>query len=244
MGVSGQAILIPLAPRRGYTPLALELGLTFGARGPTASARRALNGAPDDDEALVASVAQGDARALELIYERHSRGVYSLALRLLTDGPAAEEVVQETFLKLWRQPAAYQPDRGRLLPWLLGVAHHRAIDLLRRRQLEQRHRIPAPPHANGDGLVDLLDNFGLTSSEGDPQTRAGAFEQRMAIGRALASLPSEQWLPLELAYYRGMTQLEIATALGLPLGTVKTRMRLGLQQLRKAPDLSRLWSER
>lgn len=242
--MSGQAISFPLALRGGYTPLALELGLTFGARGPTASAHRARDGAPDDDEALVASLAQGDARALELIYVRHSRGVYSLALRLLTDAPAAEEVVQETFLKLWRQPAAYQPDRGRLLPWLLGVAHHRAIDLLRRRQLEQRHRIPAPPHANGDGLVDLLDNFGLTSSEGDPQTRAGAFEQRMAIGRAMASLPSEQWLPLELAYYRGMTQVEIATALALPLGTVKTRMRLGLQQLRKAPELSRLWSER
>jgi len=241
---SGLAMAIPRARRTGYTPLAVELGLTFGARGPTASARRASNGAQDDDEALVASVAAGDARALELIYERHSRGVYSLALRLLTDGPAAEEVVQETFLKLWRQPAAYQPDRGRLLPWLLGVAHHRAIDLLRRRQLEQRHRVPAPPHANGDGLVDLLDNFGLTSSDGDPQSRAGAFEQRTAIGQALASLPTEQWLPLELAYYRGMTQLEIATALGLPLGTVKTRMRLGLQQLRKAPTLSRLWSDR
>jgi RNA polymerase sigma-70 factor (ECF subfamily) len=130
------------------------------------------------------------------------------------------------------------------LPWLLGVAHHRAIDLLRRRQLEQRHRVTAPPHANGDGLADLLDNFGLTSNEGDPQSRAGVFEQRMAIGRALASLPSEQWLPLELAYYKGMTQVEIAAALGLPLGTVKTRMRLGLQQLRKAPDLSQLWSER
>jgi RNA polymerase sigma-70 factor (ECF subfamily) len=244
MVVLGQALAIPLAQRKGYTPLTVELGLTFGARGPAASVRRTQSGAQDDDETLVACVAQGDSRALELIYERHSRGVYSLALRLLTDGPAAEEVVQETFLKLWRQPSAYQPNRGRLLPWLLGVAHHRAIDLLRRRQLEQRHRIAASAHANGDGLVDLLDNFGLTSSEGDPQSRAGAFEQRMAIGRALASLPSEQWLPLELAYYRGMTQLEIATALGLPLGTVKTRMRLGLQQLRKAPELSRLWSER
>jgi RNA polymerase sigma-70 factor, ECF subfamily len=242
--VSGQAMAIPLASRGGYTRLTVELGLTFGAGGPTASARRTANGAQDDDETLVASVARGDSRALEQIYERHSRGVYSLALRLLTDAPAAEEVVQETFLKLWRQPASYQPGRGRLLPWLLGVAHHHAIDLLRRRQLEQRHRIQASPHANGDGLVDLLDNFGLTSSEGDPQSRAGTFEQRMAIGRALASLPSEQWVPLELAYYRGMTQLEIATALGLPLGTVKTRMRLGLQQLRKAPDLSQLWSER
>jgi RNA polymerase sigma-70 factor, ECF subfamily len=242
--VLGQAMAIPHAPCGGYTALAVELGLTFGAGGPAASARRAANGAQDDDETLVESVAGGDARALELIYERYSRGVYSLALRLLTDGPAAEEVVQETFLKLWRQPAAYQPGRGRLLPWLLGVAHHRAIDLLRRRQLEQRHRINASPQPNGDGLVDLLDNFGLTSNEGDPQSRAGAFEQRMAIGRALASLPSEQWLPLELAYYKGMTQVEIAAALGLPLGTVKTRMRLGLQQLRKAPDLSELWSER
>jgi RNA polymerase sigma-70 factor (ECF subfamily) len=235
---------IPLALRAGYTPRAVELGLTFGAGGPTASARRAAIGAQDDDATLVASVAQGDARALELIYERHSRGVYSLAVRLLADGPAAEEVVQETFLKLWRQPASYQPGRGRLLPWLLGVAHHHAIDLLRRRQLEQRHRVPSPPHPNNDGLIDLLDNFGLTSGEGDPQIRAGAFEQRMAIGRALASLPSEQWLPLELAYYKGLTQVEIAAALGLPLGTVKTRMRLGLQQLRKAPELSQLWSER
>jgi RNA polymerase sigma-70 factor (ECF subfamily) len=170
--------------------------------------------------------------------------VYSLALRLLTDGPAAEEVVQETFLKLWRQPTAYQPSRGRLLAWLLGVAHHHAVDLLRRRQLEQRHRVASAPHVNGDGLTDLLDSLGLTSSEGDPQSRAGGFEQQTAVARALGTLPIEQRLPVELAYYKGMTQLEIATLLGLPLGTVKTRMRLGLQQLRKAPELGRLWSER
>jgi RNA polymerase sigma-70 factor (ECF subfamily) len=189
-------------------------------------------------------MAHGEARALEIVYERHSRGVYSLALRLLSDGPAAEEVVQETFLKLWRTPGAYQPSRGRLFPWLLGVAHHHAVDLLRRRQLEQRHRVPSTPNSNGDGLVDLLDNLGMASSEGDPQSGAGAFEQRAAVGRALASLPTEQRLPLELAYFRGMTQLEIATLLELPLGTIKTRMRLALQQLRKAPDLSQLWSDR
>jgi RNA polymerase sigma-70 factor (ECF subfamily) len=198
----------------------------------------------DDDASLVAAVARGDARALELAYERHSRGVYSLALRLLSDGPAAEEVVQETFLKLWRQPAAYQPSRGRLFPWLLGVAHHHAVDLLRRRQLEQRHRVPAASSNNGDALVDMLDNLGLASPEGDPQSGAGAFEQRAAVGRALAALPPEQRMPLELAYYRGMTQLEIAELLDQPLGTIKTRMRLALQQLRKAPDLSQLWSDR
>jgi RNA polymerase sigma-70 factor (ECF subfamily) len=198
----------------------------------------------DDDISLVDALARGDARALERVYELHSRGVYSLALRLLSDGPAAEEVVQETFLKLWRQPASYQPTRGRLFPWLLGVAHHHAIDLLRRRQLEQRHRISAAPGANGDGLTDLLDSFGVTSSEGDPQSAVGAFDQRQAVGRALAGLPTEQRIPLEFAYFRGLTQLEISTLLGLPLGTIKTRMRLGLQQLRKAPDLTQLWSER
>jgi RNA polymerase sigma-70 factor (ECF subfamily) len=220
----------------------VELGLTLGGGGPTASARRRVGGAVDDEAALVASVAQGDTRALELIYERHSRGVYSLAVRLLGDGQAAEDVVQETFLKLWRQPSAYQPSRGRLLSWLLGVAHHHAVDLLRRRQLEQRHSVPTSPQANGDALSDLLDNVGLVSNEGDPQSQAGAFEQQVAIGAALRELPNEQRLPLQLAYYRGMTQLEIATLLNLPLGTIKTRMRLGLQQLRKAPELSRLWS--
>src|SRR5438477_2160917 len=241
--MTGQALAVPLGLRGGYTRLTVELGLTFGGSGPSASAQDSVGGAVDDDARLVASVGTGDSNALEVLYERHSRGVYSLALRLLTDSPAAEEVVQETFLKLWRQPASYQPGRGRLLPWLLGVAHHHAVDLLRRRQLEQRHRAAPPPYTNGDALVDLLDNVGLTSADGDPQLRAGAFEQRNAISRALASLPSEQRLPIELAYYKGMTQFEVATLLGLPLGTVKTRMRLGLQQLRKAPDLTRLWSE-
>jgi RNA polymerase sigma-70 factor, ECF subfamily len=239
-----QALAIPLGARGGYTRLTVELGLTFGGSGPRASARQGVGGAVDDEATLVASVSTGDANALERLYERHSRGVYSLALRLLTDGPAAEEVVQETFLKLWRQPTAYQPSRGRLLPWLLGVAHHHAVDLLRRRQLEQRHRVASLPHVNGDGLTDLLDSLGLASSEGDPQSRAGGFEQQMVVAQALESLPVEQRLPVELAYYKGMTQLEIATLLGLPLGTVKTRMRLGLQQLRKTPELSRLWSER
>jgi RNA polymerase sigma-70 factor (ECF subfamily) len=238
-----QVLAIPLASRKGYTALAVELGLTFGGGEPLTTAPHAVGSAADDDLSLVNALAKGDARALEVIYDRYSRGVYSLALRLLNDGPAAEEVVQETFLKLWRQPSAYQPARGRLLPWLLGVSHHQAVDVLRRRQLEQRHRMPPSPHANGDALVDMVDNLGLTSSDGDPQLRAGAFEQRAAVSRALASLPIEQRLPLQLAYFRGMTQFEVARLLDLPLGTVKTRMRLGLQQLRKAPDLSRLWSD-
>jgi RNA polymerase sigma-70 factor (ECF subfamily) len=226
---------------RGYTPLAVEVGVRSGGE-PAPPLRLPLSLSLEDDEALVAAVARADSRALELAYERHSRAVYSLALRLLGDGPAAEEVVQETFLKLWRHPDAYQPSRGRLFAWLLGVAHHRAVDLLRRRQLEERHRLSAAP--NGQSLVELLDSLGLTSGDEDPQTRLGNLEQRMALERALGRLPAEQRLALELAYYRGMTQAQIAACLGEPLGTIKTRMRLALQQLRKAPELSEVWSER
>ena len=239
-----QAVAISPGLRGGYTAGAVELGLTFGGGGPTASAQRAADRALDQDALLVESIARGETRGLERAYERYSRGVYSLAVRLLADGPAAEEVVQETFLKLWRQPSAYQPNRGRLLPWLLGVAHHHAVDLLRRRQLEQRHRVTASPHPNGDGLVDLVDSLGLVSNEGDPQANASGFDQRQVVERALSQLPVEQRMPLECAYYRGMTQLEVATLLGVPLGTIKTRMRLGLQQLRRMPELSALWSER
>jgi len=227
-----------------YTGVAVELGLTYGGGGPKATARPAFDAARDDDVALVESVGRGDSRALEVLYERLSRGVYSVAVRLLADTSAAEEVVQETFLKLWRQPAAYQPQRGRLLPWLLGVAHHHAVDLLRRRQLEKRHRALASAAANGDGLADVLDSLGVASSDSDPQLGASAFDQRAAIARALGELPVEQRLPLELAYYHGMTQFEVARVLRVPLGTVKTRMRLGLQQLRKIAELAALWSER
>ena len=227
-----------------YTGFTVELGLTFGGGGPSASAHSAVDRASADDSVLVECVARGDSWALELIYERYSRGVYSLAVRLLGDSAAAEEAVQETFLKLWRHPAAYQPQRGRLLPWLLGVAHHHAVDVLRRRQLEQRHRLTTPPSTNGDAMAEALEARGVISNEDDPQLRAGTFDQRDGLGRALAELPIEQRLPLELAYYRGLTQFEVARLLGVPLGTIKTRMRLGLAQLRKAPELSVLWSER
>jgi len=243
--VTGQALAISTTRFEVYTGVTVELGLTLGGSGPKASARAAFDATRDEDTLLVDQIARGDARALERIYDRHSRGVYSVALRLLTDTAAAEEVVQETFLKLWRQPGAYQPSRGRLLPWLLGVAHHHAVDMLRRRQLEQRHRASAAAaSANGDGLAEVLDNLGVASSEEDPQLRAGSFDQIAGISRALAQLPVEQRLPLELAYYRGMTQYEVATLLGVPLGTIKTRMRLGLQQLRTMPELAVLWSER
>lgn len=190
-------------------------------------------GAADDEVRLVAALVRGDTRALEALYERHSRRVYSLALRLLGEQCAAEEVVQETFLKLWRQPHAYQPTRGRLLTWLLGVAHHRAVDLLRRRQVEQRFRASVPP------ARDACASDGMEGSrEGDPEVCLDAAEQQQAVLRALANLAPQQRVPLQLAYYRGLTQVQIASLLGEPLGTIKTRMRLGLQRLRHVLDLA------
>jgi RNA polymerase sigma-70 factor, ECF subfamily len=212
--------------------------MTARTHGQAASASPVARPLPAEDEALVSLLGAGDARALEALYERHSRAVYSLAVRLLGDGPAAEDVVQETFLKLWRQPANYDPGRGRLLPWLLGVAHHHAIDQVRRRQLEQRRGL-----RGGDGAA-LLEGLETASAEADPHARATAVEAHQAVVQALAALPAEQRLPLQLAYYRGLSQSEIARALGEPLGTIKTRMRLGLQRLRAVPMLADLWGDR
>ena len=181
--MAGTLSAVHARPWPGYTAVAVDIGVTLGSHGETAPPRRLPLAAPFDDKdepSLVAAVARGDPRALEVVYERHSRGVYSLALRLLGDGAAAEEVVQETFLKLWRQPDAFQPSRGRLFTWLLGVAHHRAVDLLRRRQLEERHRLPTA--TTGQTLVELLDNLGLTSGDDDPQSRVGNLELQSCIG--------------------------------------------------------------
>lgn len=228
-----------------YTRLAVDVGVSMGAHSGT-SVGPAVPAAGDlDDTTLAIGLVRGDPRALETLYERHSRAVYSLALHLLGDRGAAEEVVQETFVKLWRRPASYQPQRGRLLPWLLGVAHHHCVDLLRRRQLEMRHRAATPidqewtgedPRARARGLSDRTD--------GDLAAQAGGAEERQQVIQALGSLPDAQRVPLELAYYRGLSQSEIAQLLQEPLGTIKTRMRLGLLRLRALPALVEVWNGR
>jgi RNA polymerase sigma-70 factor (ECF subfamily) len=145
---------------------------------------------------------------------------------MLGEPAAAEEIVQECFLKLWRQPELYQPGRGKLLSWLLGVTHHRAVDQLRRRRLEQRYSL--------NGQVELA------SSRDDPEQHAWGRFQLEALSQALESLPQTQRVTLELAYLAGMTQAEIAAQLGQPLGTIKTRMRLAMQKLRAVPELAAL----
>lgn len=179
------------------------------------------------DEALAERLGGGDVGALEQLYERHSRAVFSLSLKLLAEREAAEEIVQETFLKLWQRPDAYSPDRGRLIAWLLGVAHHRAVDRLRRRKLEQRYgasqQALEPIVSDRDPVDDVLNAL---SSE--------------AVARALRELPTAQRIAVELAYLRGLTQVEIAATLNEPLGTIKTRLRLAMQKLRGSLELAQL----
>ena len=179
------------------------------------------------DEVLAERLGNGDVRALEQLYERHSRAVFSLSLKLLAEREAAEEIVQETFLKLWQRPDAYSPERGRLIAWLLGVAHHRAVDRLRRRRLEQRYG------ASQQALEPIV-------SDRDPVDDVLQSLSGEAVGRALRELPTAQRIAVELAYLRGMTQVEIATALGEPLGTIKTRLRLAMQKLRGSLELAGL----
>jgi RNA polymerase sigma-70 factor, ECF subfamily len=179
------------------------------------------------DEALAQRLHDRDVRALEALYERHSRALFSLALRLVADQETAEEIVQEAFLKLWQRPDSYVPERGRLLSWLMGVAHHRAVDRLRRRRLELRYSTDHRFAESGPAPRDPEDVL-LANLRGE------------AVIRALGLLPEAQRLVIELAYVRGMTQVEIAEALAEPLGTIKTRMRLAMQKLRASLELAEL----
>ena len=184
-------------------------------------------GALASDELLAERIARRDVAALEEVYERHGRALFSLAVKMLDDHQIAEEIVQETFLKLWQRPETYLPQRGRLLPWLLGVTHHRAIDRLRRRRLELRH-------ATEPAVVDV------PAGPGDPFDEVFAGLRGEVVARALKTLPEAQRRAVELAFLRGLTHVEIADALGEPLGTIKTRLRLAMQKLRVLPELAAL----
>lgn len=173
------------------------------------------------DEELVERLVERDERALERLYERYGRATHSLVLKILRDPARAEEVAQEVFLKLWRRPSSYVPGRGTFATWLLSVAHHRAIDELRTRRYEL---LPLGDGSNGaPELVDESDDLAET---------AWIREQRVVVREALGLLPASQRQAIEMAYFLGLTQREIADRLGEPLGTIKTRMRLAMQKLR------------
>ncbi len=174
------------------------------------------------DEAVIARLHRGDQAALEEIYERYSRSVYSLSFRILREAAASEDVAQEVFLRLWRQPTAYDAARGTLRSWLMSVAHHRSIDLLRRRKTRGEQSL----------ADDWASNYIAANGIVDPAEVAGQQETATAIRRALARIPAEQQRAIEMAFFQGKTHAEISAELNEPLGTAKTRIRLGMRKLR------------
>jgi RNA polymerase sigma-70 factor (ECF subfamily) len=175
------------------------------------------------DERLVEALEVRDERAIETLFDRHGDYVYSVCLRMVGDVQLAEDLSQEVFLRLWRRPDLFDVSRGRFLTWLLSVARNRAID--ERRSRGRRFRFETPPSVNTEEMLELVP----TDEERDV---AVVSEERVVVQKALATLPPEQRLAIQLAYFGGYTQQEIAAGLHQPLGTVKTRIRLGLQKLR------------
>lgn len=189
-----------------------------------------LNPAPDTanladltDAELVSRVALGTAEALEVLYERYSRVVLSFAFRILGDRAGAEELLQEVFLRTWRQAANFSQAKGSFVTWLLSITHNMAIDEIRKRNRR-------PIRANTDDPMLMLANMRDTDTPVDE--RAVLSSVRDEISTALGQLPAAQRTAIEMAYFQGLTQREIAEQVGEPLGTIKTRMRLGMRKLR------------
>ncbi len=174
------------------------------------------------DVAVLQRMAAGDAGALAELYDRHARGVYSLALRVLQDAHDAEDVVQEVFSQAWRQATRYDAARAAAAAWLLNLTRSRAIDRLRARRA--RPEAPVEPEVMA----------GVPGREVGADEAAISEERARLVRRALEDLPLLQRVAVELAFYEGLTHGEIADRLEQPLGTVKTRIRLGLLRLRDA----------
>jgi RNA polymerase sigma factor (sigma-70 family) len=174
------------------------------------------------DGQLVGLVAQRDAGALEALYDRYGRAAYSLARRILTEETLAQDVVQEVFLSLWRDARRFDAGRGTVATYLLSMTHHRAVDVVRREENLRRWR------TSDEGL----------ELEPDPKARVEdeveASERRAEVRAALAELPAAQREALLLAYFGGYTQREVAALVGVPLGTVKTRMAAGMRKMKEA----------
>lgn len=169
------------------------------------------------DEALLQRLVSADEAALAALYDRFGRVAYGLALRILRDRTLAEDAVQDAFLGAWRTAASFDPARGKASTWLLTLVHRRAVDLVRREDRRRGEPLDSAPAASGDATDET----------------AEVREQRRRVQAALAQLPEQERRALELAYYGGLTQSELSEQLGVPLGTVKSRMFSALARLRE-----------
>jgi len=189
---------------------------------------REYDGRVEADAAAVARVADGDADALRQLYERYGRIVYGLTYRLTKDAQLAEEATQDTFVTLWRRAATYDRERAKVTTWLFVIARNRAIELVRSRMRAAEPQEAVEP----------------TGEDVDPADLVQAGDDAERIARAMAELPESQLEVIRLAYFDGLSHGEIAERLGQPLGTVKSRIRLGLNRLRALLELPQLEVER
>jgi RNA polymerase sigma-70 factor (ECF subfamily) len=171
------------------------------------------------DDSLIERVANGEQQALLVLYDRHSSRVYAVALRILGDAMSAEEITQDVFLKLWSRAKSYLSSRGAFATWLLTIARNAALDRLR---LERRR-----PAISDDVEPDQV---WQDIPDGDSNWEEARWR---SLHFAVQALPQEQRQVIELAYYQGLSHSQIARHLGWPVGTVKTRLRLGMEQLRQ-----------
>ena len=177
-----------------------------------------------DDGDLCAMAASGDGRALEELYDRYARIVMAFALRMLNERTLAEELTQEVFFRAWKQADAYSASRGSFATWILSITRNMAIDDIRKRQRR-------PQRADLDDPLATMANIEDGERSVEEHSWIGAIRTEMQ--NALAELPTTQRQPIELAYFGGLTQREVAETLDVPLGTIKTRMRLGMRKLRE-----------
>jgi RNA polymerase sigma-70 factor, ECF subfamily len=171
------------------------------------------------DEDLISFVQANDPQAFATVYDRHGRAAYSLAYRMMGERQAAEDLVQDAFLKVWRAAGSYRTERGSVRTWILSIVHNRGIDQLRSRASRRRTQ-------------EKIEASAPTSQPSEAFAQTWRNSQREQVREALKTLPQEQLKIVELAYFSGYTHMEIAELLGLPLGTVKGRMRLGLKKVK------------
>jgi RNA polymerase sigma-70 factor (ECF subfamily) len=175
------------------------------------------------DEDLISLVEAGDTEAFAGLYDRHSRSAYSLAYRMMGDRQASEDLVQDSFVKVWRSARSYRAERGSVRTWILSITHNRGIDHLRSTASRRRTQ-------------DKVEMTAETAQQSEAFTETWRNSQRDQIQQALKTLPEEQLKILELAYYSGYTHAEISEMLDIPLGTVKGRMRLGMKKIKSFFD--------
>jgi len=227
-----------LVSRPGQTPGWAAQGATLSPRSVWHSGALQLRALPanrmvlmsDDargDTALINRMARGDADPVAELYDRHSRLLFGLILRILNDRSEAEEVLQEVFITVWHKAATYDVSLGSVTGWLVGIARNRAIDRLRTRKSRDQHVAAIEP---------------MTGKAKSPEAGVLELEQQQAVTRALDALPAEQRALIEHAYFDGLSHTQLAARFRLPLGTVKTRIRAGMMALREQLHDNRVWS--